>query len=397
VFGELSYDFGQFKATAGGRYYNFKENRSFDNQGIFSSSSSLTQKTKSDGFSPRVILTYEPNRNLSVNLQAAKGFRLGGANDPLNIPICKPEDVAIFGPFSGSYKDETLWNYEGGVKYSRRGLTFNAAAFYTDIKNLQVTLDAGSCSSRLVFNVAKAHTRGIEAELAVQPLEGLDLSLSGSVVEAEFDTSLPSALAVSTGIRDGNRLPTVPKFQMAAAATYTSRLSDNADWYVNATYQHVGNRYTQPSDQENNPRTFFYGNDFGGIPAAAGTTVNLKLPSYDLVNLSAGVEFDHGLDIVLYVNNVFDENARLSFDRERGGRARLGYNIGQPRTIGLTLRQAFSPTPPAPPAPPPPPPPPPPEAPASQTCADGSVILATDACPLPPAPPPPPAPEPQRG
>ena len=25
---------------------------------------------------------------------------------------------------------------------------------------------------------------------------------------------------------------------------------------------------------------------------------------------------------------------KLSFDRERGGRARLGYNIGQPRTIG---------------------------------------------------------------
>jgi opacity protein-like surface antigen len=42
-------------------------------------------------------------------------------------------------------------------------------------------------------------------------------------------------------------------------------------------------------------------------------------------------------------------------------------------------------------APPPPPPPPPaPVAPATQTCPDGSVILATDACPPPPPPPPPP-------
>ena len=54
------------------------------------------------------------------------------------------------------------------------------------------------------------------------------------------------------------------------------------------------------------------------------------------------------------------------------------------------------------PAPPPPPPvvvepPPPPPPPATQTCPDGSVILATDACPLPPPPPPPPAPEPERG
>jgi opacity protein-like surface antigen len=42
------------------------------------------------------------------------------------------------------------------------------------------------------------------------------------------------------------------------------------------------------------------------------------------------------------------------------------------------------------PLPPPPPPPPVVEAPATQTCPDGSVILATISCPLPPPPPPPP-------
>jgi len=36
--------------------------------------------------------------------------------------------------------------------------------------------------------------------------------------------------------------------------------------------------------------------------------------------------------------------------------------------------------------------PPPPVAPATQTCADGSVILATEVCPAPPPPPPPPPP-----
>ena len=54
----------------------------------------------------------------------------------------------------------------------------------------------------------------------------------------------------------------------------------------------------------------------------------------------------------------------------------------------------------APPAPPPPPvvmAPPPPPPPATQTCLDGSVILATDICPAPPPPPPPPPPAPERG
>ena len=44
------------------------------------------------------------------------------------------------------------------------------------------------------------------------------------------------------------------------------------------------------------------------------------------------------------------------------------------------------------PAPPLAPPPPPPAAPATQTCPDGSVILATSSCPVPPPPPPPPPP-----
>ncbi len=80
-------------------------------------------------------------------------------------------------------------------------------------------------------------------------------------------------------------------------------------------------------------------------------TSKLKLRAYNIANLSAGLEYDNGWDIILYANNIFDTNPKLSFDRERGGRARLGYNIGTPRTIGLTLRKAFAAAPPPPPPP----------------------------------------------
>jgi opacity protein-like surface antigen len=55
--------------------------------------------------------------------------------------------------------------------------------------------------------------------------------------------------------------------------------------------------------------------------------------------------------------------------------------------IGYEFGAAAAAPPPPPPPPPPPTPPPPP---ATQTCPDGSVIPATDACPPPPPPPPPP-------
>ncbi|HEY1146685.1 MAG TPA: TonB-dependent receptor, partial [Allosphingosinicella sp.] len=341
LFGEISYDLGKLTATAGLRYYDFKEVRTFKSGGLFANGDNNRDRTKSDGFTPRFLLSYEASDNVTFNAQASKGFRLGGVNDPLNLPLCTPADEAIFGGFQ-SYRDESLWNYEAGVKSRFGGVTLNAAAFYTDISNLQVTLDAGSCSSRVVFNVPEAHTQGLEVELAARLAEGLDFSLNGSIIESEFDSTVRDGTgAVLAGIRKGNRLPSVPKFQMSANASYTYPVRPGMDAYITASFQHVGTRYTQPSDQENNPRSFVSGLAFGGAPGTNATVVDLKLPDYQLVNLSAGIEMDNGLDVVLYVNNLFDENALLSFDRERGGRARLGFSVGQPRTYGLTVRKSF--------------------------------------------------------
>ena len=120
-----------------------------------------------------------------------------------------------------------------------------------------------------------------------------------------------------------------------------SAVGDNADWYVNASFQHVGSRYTQPGDQENNPRSF----DVIGLDpftGAAGNGRDRRRPQAAVLRSGQPVRRPRlgqrpGASW-LYVNNLFDENAMLSFDRERGGRARLGFNIGQPRTIGLTIR-----------------------------------------------------------
>jgi iron complex outermembrane recepter protein len=341
VFGEGSYKLDRLTLTAGGRYYDYSERRKFKSGGLFSDGNNNFDETKSDGFSPRVLASFEASDKVTVNAQASKGFRLGGVNDPLNVPLCTPADRAIFGGFQ-DFGDETLWNYELGVKSQGKGFTFNAAAFYTKIKDLQVTLDAGSCSSRIVFNVPKAHTQGLEFELKGEPTDGLDIGISGSLLSSKFDSSVSTgAGAVIGGIRDGNRLASVPKFQISANASYSFPVGDDKEAYIATSIQHVGNRFTQPSDQENNPRSFVSGLAFGGAPGTNATLVNLQLPSYQLVNLSAGVDFDGGLSVMAYINNVFDENALLAFDRERGGRARLGFHVGQPRTFGVTMRKSF--------------------------------------------------------
>jgi iron complex outermembrane receptor protein len=341
IFGEATLEFSdRTRFTAGLRYYDFEETRTITTGGLFANGDSgVVDETASDGFAPRFILSHDVSDGVTVNLQAAKGFRLGGVNDPLNVPICTPEDAAIFGGFQ-DYDDETLWNYEGGVKISKGNVTFNASGFYTDISGLQVTLDAGSCSSRITFNVPDAHTIGAEFELGAEIAPGLDLSVSGTVLEARFDsTVVDGSGSVLGGLRDGNRLASVPDFQIAATATYNFQFGGH-DAFVSGSVQHVGDRITQPSDQEPGAGVFVSGLPFGGASGADATVLDLVLEPYQIVNINAGIDFG-GVEVIAFINNATDENANLSFDRERGGRARLGFRTNQPRTFGVTARIRF--------------------------------------------------------
>ena len=345
LFAEVSYDVSdQFHFTAGGRYYDYKETRSVTQVGLFGNGVvGQTNETKSNGFSPRILASYDLNDEVTLNAQVSQGFRLGGVNDPLNTALCNSSDLAIFGGFQ-DYDDEKLWNYEAGIKVNTGSLSLNVAAFYTKISNLQVTLDAGSCSSRISFNVEKAHSQGIEFELKAQPIEGFDFSVAGSLLQSEFDsTVLNSEGKILGGVRKGNRLPSVPKFSIALTGTYNfslEALDNGADAYISATFQHRSSVFTQPSDQEAGAGKFTSGLPFGGASGAEITTLDLELDSYQVLNLSMGLVFE-SWEVVAYLNNVMDENANLSFDRERGGRARLSFRTNQPRTFGLTFRTDF--------------------------------------------------------
>jgi iron complex outermembrane receptor protein len=113
---------------------------------------------------------------------------------------------------------------------------------------------------------------------------------------------------------------------------------------VTGSYQHVGSRYTQVGDEEPGAGGVdllsFGANTIGGPLTAASFSFDPELPSYDIVNARLGVLVGRW-DVALYANNLTDETALLSLDRERGQRARVGYLTNQPRTFGLSARVTF--------------------------------------------------------
>jgi iron complex outermembrane receptor protein len=360
-FSDLSYSMDQFALfgeatwavsdrldlTGGLRYYDFKEDRVQTFDGIFADPGTSKGSTSATGFAPRLIASLAILDGTKLNAQVSKGFRLGGINDPLNVPLCTPADLITFGG-RDEWKDEEIWNYEVGTKSTLHGGrgTFNVSAYYMDIKNLQATVTAGSCSSRVIFNVPKARSTGIELEWAAAPTDNFDFTIAVNYGQSELRSTLTSTDAngnvqVVAGIQSGNRLPTVPEFQGSATATYQWAMRDSWLGYATGTYQYIGSRFTQIGDQAPGfgivNLNSFGANTIGGPLTRSTFTFNPELPAYDLANLRVG--FLNGKwDFAVFVNNLFDERARLALDQERGTRARVGFLVNQPRTFGISTR-----------------------------------------------------------
>ncbi len=104
----------------------------------------------------------------------------------------------------------------------------------------------------------------------------------------------------------------------------------------------------------------------------------------------------HGLSVYLQGQNLTDERSATLPNDAPNNISFLKYQTyGRRFLAGFTYK--FGTAAPAVAAAPYVAPPPPAAPPATQTCPDGAVILATDACPMAPPPPPPPPPEPERG
>ena len=306
VFGEASYDItpAPRPSPPAAAITTSREAREFNSGGLFSNGDNHIDETSSNGFSPRVILSYEAADNVRFNAQASKGFRLGGVNDPLNLPLCTGGadgiDAQTFGN-RPTYEDETLWNYEVGRTRPaprpqlRRGRLLHRHQQPAGHRRRRLLLVA-----RRVQRARGAHRWASRPSSAVA---GRRASTCRSPAACWRRSSIPTsrrrAGAIIAGIRDGNRLPTVPNFQVSANASYSFPVADGAEAFVGASFQHVGSRYTQPSDQENNPRTFVSRPaPFGGATGDRGDDRRPRsCPAYNYVNLSAGVDWDNGLGV----------------------------------------------------------------------------------------------------
>ena len=120
-------------------------------------------------WTPRFAVNYRPSDDVLLFASATKGFKSGGWNARGTAPI----ELLPFGP-------EQAWSYEVGAKTSwfDNLLRLNVTGFWLDVSDLQTPSGFVRPDGSLAFligNFSDYRNRGVEIDIAAQPVRGLNL------------------------------------------------------------------------------------------------------------------------------------------------------------------------------------------------------------------------------
>jgi iron complex outermembrane recepter protein len=268
-----------------------------------------------NSLNPRFTLDYKLREGLMVYGTVARGNKPGGFNS----------DVRLTGS-QVPYDEETAWNYEIGVKsdWFDRRLRVNAAAFYIDWSNQQLTQSAvfGTGSISYIANVGALEVKGVELELQAAPTNWWRLTASGSISDPVYTKGTDPEVGTLTGNPSivGKMAPNTPKYQAYLASDFDFPLADRVNGFLSLSYQWRSEKFDQV-----------------GNFASTGDR--------DVVDLRLGAERD-GARATFFVRNLFDNRDPLGVIRyvDFGvtGSPR-GYQVGFPRgrQVGVTLETKF--------------------------------------------------------
>ena len=168
--------------------------------------------------------------DLNVYLKYDKGQRAGGLDDsPTTIDPFRPEAVK---------------SLELGAKASLfdRRLRVNLALYHSKINDLQRSATLSDPSGRpyaSVFNAAKARVRGIELEATAVPLDGLTLSGSYGLTDADYLDFIDPRPGPTRGADISSLpFPNTPRTTYGLSASYQASVADLGVLNLRVDYSH---------------------------------------------------------------------------------------------------------------------------------------------------------------
>jgi len=311
AYADVTYHFTpQFEVQVGARESTNRQTHNFPSTGLLAGgTTTVTGGSEDSSFTYLVTPKYTFNPDHMVYARIASGYRPGGPNNGL---------AGLTG-LPTTFDPDTLTNYEIGYKGSflDRSATLDVSLFDIEWKDIQILETVNGISQ--TGNGAAARSYGFEGAAAWVPVHGLNLGATLALTNAKLTEDAPGV-----GAKSGERLPYSPKVVATLTADYRFPLGGELNGFVGASYHYVGDRKI----------------DFQA--SAPAGYVRPSLPSYDTVNLRAGVEADR-VEVAVFVKNVGDSRGLTNLNSTNidGVSAQLYAGTIQPRTYGVTVTSKF--------------------------------------------------------
>jgi outer membrane receptor protein involved in Fe transport len=320
VYGEVLFAITpRWRAIAGGRWFEFREQEDGVLDGVFFGGSVfINRSAEESGTTARFGVEFRPTADHLFFANAAEGFRPGGANagfTDLIIDLCSA-DLAALGIDRPppTFTSDSLWSYDLGARttWLDRRLAATATIFYIDWKEMQTSKDL-RCGITFVDNVGRATSEGLELETAWRPSKALSVSFGAAYVDARLAEAAPHVRGAS-----GERIPTVPEWMLSASAEIEFELIGSTQVFARADYQYIDASWSNFDE-----------------------SIRAPIPSRQLVGLRTGLRGEWWR-AEIYADNLLDERGVLySSPYARGNVTEM---LMRPRTIGLRTQVEFGPS-----------------------------------------------------
>jgi len=275
-------------------------------------------------FSPSALLSlsYRFDEQVMGYVSLSHGEKSGGVNlSVASAPVAGADSLLI-----GS---ERANDAELGIKSSLfdQRLQLNANLFWTLVHGYQTNAYDDVNLTSYLTNAGSVRSRGAEFEATILPARGLTLNFNGAFNDVRYlsypDAPCPAEVALQPGAPASCDLG---GHAVVGASKWTFNGNGTYEWQLQALRPYVNASYAFRSH-------------------AVGTVDDSRyaqLPSYALVNVSAGLRGDLGdgqWDVSLWLKNAFDKTYYTTLWNSPNG-AYTGV-LGTPRTLGVTARYDF--------------------------------------------------------
>jgi outer membrane receptor protein involved in Fe transport len=356
AFGEMTYGFtDQWKLTVGARDSHMKY--SFDTltggPQLYAPPRSGTGNITDNAFTPRVSLQFQMDANNLFYATYAKGFRPGGANNPIPNATC-PTYFANFGIQTdpATFSSDSVKSYEVGAKNNfNNRVRLASSIYYIQWNNIQQLIVPPVCQISFIANTGNAEVKGIDFQADFSITGGLSVQLAAGYTDARYTEDFrfappcpasgpapptPCAANPLPLVADGNSIvgnasetgggqPPAPVTGSLGVEYRFSALQHESFVRADVTYEGRA-KWLTPS-QDSNSSQF--------------DAANFVLPSTTLVGARAGMAFNAlevsaFVDILTNNHTITDFNTTINPLVDRVSRLQRFYTF-RPRTFGITL------------------------------------------------------------